>query len=67
MVALGTPVAKLKAVHHCAKADKQDLNDAMGSQSVLYLADAAEVMLTSNLWYESVLYNGAKVQVIDFV
>ena len=49
MVALGTPVAKLKAVHHCAKADKQDLNNAMGSQSVLYLADAAEVMLTSNL------------------
>ena len=37
LVALGTPVAKLKAVHNCAKAAKQDSNDAMGLRSVLYL------------------------------
>ena len=30
LVAIGTPVAKLKAVHNCTNADKQDSNDAMG-------------------------------------
>ena len=30
LVALGTAVAKLKAVNYCAKVAKQDSNDAMG-------------------------------------
>ena len=33
----------------------------------LYLAVVAEVMLTSNLWTDAGLKNGAKGTVIDFV
>ena len=38
MVALGTPVSKMKAVHNCAKVANQESNDAMGLRSLLYLA-----------------------------
>ena len=67
LVELGTAVSKLKAVNNCAKVAKQNSNDAMGLRSVLYLAEGAEVMITSNIWAEAGLHNGAKILVIYFV
>ena len=67
LVALGTAVAKLKSVNYCAKVAKQNSNDAMGLPSVLYLAEGAEVMITSNIWAETGLHNGARRRVIYFV
>ena len=67
LVALGTAVAKLKAVNYCAKVAKQNSNDAMGLRSVFYLAEGAEVMITSNIWAEAGLHNGAKGQLVYIV
>ena len=39
----------------------------MGLRSVLYISEGAEVILTSYLWAEAGLHNGAKGKVIAFV
>ena len=57
--ACGQPVATIKALHSGLNASKGSLDDAGGLEPVVCLAKAARVMLSSNLWVDMGLVNGA--------
>ena len=57
--ACGQPVATIKAVHSDVNASKASSDDASGLEPVFCLAKGARVMLSSNLWIEMGLFNGA--------
>lgn len=57
--ASGQPIATIKAVHSGAYAAKASPDDAGGLEAVVCPAKSAHVMLTSNLWVQVGLVNGA--------
>ena len=57
--ACGQPVATIKAVHSGPNASKGSADDAGGLEPVVCLAKGARVMLSSNLWVDMGLVNGA--------
>ena len=57
--ACGQPVATIKAVHSGPNASKGSSDDAGGLEPIVCLAKGAHVMLSSNLWVDMGLVNGA--------
>ena len=60
-------ITRIKPRHNYAKAAKRESIQANNLKAVLYLSVVADVVLTSNLWNEVGLHNGAKVTVVYFV
>ena len=64
---LGSKIARISALHSGQNAKNATSDDAGGLDVVIFLADGAAVMLTSNLWQEVGLCNGATGVVEDLL
>lgn len=58
--ALGTPIATIVSENNCSDAASADATKAQGLLSQIMLAKNCQVILTSNLWKETGLTNGAR-------
>ena len=67
LYSLKTPVAKVCAIHSSNEASKATPDDAGGLYPVLLLASQARVMLTSNIWQQVGLCNGAAGTIYQFL
>jgi ATP-dependent DNA helicase PIF1 len=56
---LGNPIAKIIAINSDHSAKETASDEAGGLESVIYISKHSKVMLTSNLWQETGLCNGA--------
>jgi len=63
MQQLGQPIAPIKAKNSCSKAAKAEPTTACGLPKSTILAKGAQMMITTNLWSETGLTNGAKCTV----
>ena len=64
---LGTPIARINALHSCVAAASTKSDDAGGLDSVIFMAKGAKVMLTSNLWQQVGLCNGTRGTISDLL
>ena len=64
---LGVPIARINAMHSNSTAASTKADDAGGLYPVIFLSVGASVMLTSNLWPEVGLCNGAVGRVHQIV
>lgn len=64
---LNSPIAHINAKHSCSIAATADSDDAGRLEPVLFIAKGAKVMLTSDLWQQKGLCNGATGVVRDIL
>ena len=64
---LGNPIAKIEAVNSDHVAQVTTPDEAGGLDSVIYISKHSKVMLTSNLWQQAGLCNGATGIVYDIL
>ena len=64
---LSSPIAKIEAVNSDHAAQVTSSDDAGGLDSVIYISKHSKVMLTSNLWQQTGLCNGATGTVQDII
>ena len=64
---LGSQIGRISALHSGRNAKNAKSDDAGGLDAVIFLARGAAVMLTSNLWQEGGLCNGATGVVEDLL
>ena len=64
---LGSPVARINAIHSCAAAASAKSDNAGGLEPIIFMAKGAHVMLTSNLWQQVGLCNGTRGLIEDLL